>query len=164
MNGCISYSVLGYNFEHDKQLAFGSLFTLDFYTVPTRPKKDETAVYGWSCWLNPSSFSYWFTDKLISTQFFSHSIYFTNVLLPEPKEEVVSWLMYLDSNSSPRWGRWVDWSTFNPNPREGRLADFLISTLNPTKENRRCVDWSTLTLNPTQARVQWVSRLFYIDS
>ena len=39
-------SVLGYNFEHNKQLALGWLFIIAFYTVLTSPNKDETAVYG----------------------------------------------------------------------------------------------------------------------
>ena len=39
-------SVLGYNFGHNKQLAFGWLFIISFYTVLTSPNKDETAVYG----------------------------------------------------------------------------------------------------------------------
>ena len=39
-------SVLGYNIEHNKQLAFGWLFIIALYIVLTSPNKDETAVYG----------------------------------------------------------------------------------------------------------------------
>ena len=46
--------LLGYNFEHNKQLAFSWLFIQAFYTVLTSTQKDETAVYGRNCWLNPS--------------------------------------------------------------------------------------------------------------
>ena len=46
MNGCVLESVLGYNFEHNKQLAFGWLFIIALYTVLTSPNEDETAVYG----------------------------------------------------------------------------------------------------------------------
>ena len=67
VNGYVLELVLGYNFEHNKQLAFDWLFIIAPYTVMTSPKKDETAVYGWSCWLSPSSCSYRFTDKLILT-------------------------------------------------------------------------------------------------
>ena len=34
------------------------------YTVLTSPKKDETAVCSCSCWLNSSSYWYWFTSRL----------------------------------------------------------------------------------------------------
>ena len=67
VKGYVLQSVLGYNFEHDKQLAFGWLFFIAPYTVLTSPNKEETAVYGRSCWLSPSSCSHWFTDELIST-------------------------------------------------------------------------------------------------
>ena len=43
MNRYVLESVLGYNFEHNKQLAFGWLFIIAFYTVLTSPNKDETA-------------------------------------------------------------------------------------------------------------------------
>ena len=46
VNGYVLESVLGYNFEHNKQLAFDWLFIIAFYTVLTSPNKDETAVYG----------------------------------------------------------------------------------------------------------------------
>ena len=46
VNGYVLESVLGYNFEHNKQLAFSWLFIIAFYTVLTSPNKDETAVYG----------------------------------------------------------------------------------------------------------------------
>ena len=46
VNGYVLELVLGYNFEHNKQLAFGWLFIIAFYTVLTNPNKDETAVYG----------------------------------------------------------------------------------------------------------------------
>ena len=54
VNGYVLESVLGYNFKHNKQLAFGSLFIIAPYT-PTHLHrtdeshkliKDETAVYG----------------------------------------------------------------------------------------------------------------------
>ena len=38
-------SVLGHNFEHNKQLTFGWLFIIALYTVLTSPNQDETAVY-----------------------------------------------------------------------------------------------------------------------
>ena len=60
-------TLLGYSFEYDKQLAFSWLFIHALNTVLASPKKDETAVCGWSFWLNPNSYSDWFTDKLIST-------------------------------------------------------------------------------------------------
>ena len=46
MNGYVLESVLGHNFEHNKQLAFGWLFIIAFYTLLTSPNKVETAVYG----------------------------------------------------------------------------------------------------------------------
>ena len=46
VNGYVLESVLSYNFEHNKQLAFGWLFITALYTVLTSPNKDETAVYG----------------------------------------------------------------------------------------------------------------------
>ena len=48
VNGYVLESVLGYNFEHNKQLAFefGWLFITVLYTVLTSPNKDETPVYG----------------------------------------------------------------------------------------------------------------------
>ena len=39
-------SILGYNFEHNKQLAFAWLFIIALYNVLTSPKKDKTATYG----------------------------------------------------------------------------------------------------------------------
>ena len=36
---------IGLQVEHNKQLAFGWLFIIAFYTVLTSPNKDETAVY-----------------------------------------------------------------------------------------------------------------------
>ena len=46
VNGYVLETVLVYNFEHNKQLAFGWLFIIALYTVLTSPNKDETAVYG----------------------------------------------------------------------------------------------------------------------
>ena len=54
-------SLLDYIFEHNKQLLFGS----SFLRRSDESQKDETAVYGWSCWLNPSFYMNWFTEKLI---------------------------------------------------------------------------------------------------
>ena len=45
VNGYVLESVFGYNFEHNKQLAFGCLFIIALYTVLTSTNKDETAVY-----------------------------------------------------------------------------------------------------------------------
>ena len=80
VNGYILESVLGYNFEHNRNnyslAGFLLLLATPYWRVPKRTKQLSTV---WSCWLSPSSYSYRFTDKLISTYFTSHSFYFTQV-------------------------------------------------------------------------------------
>ena len=70
----LNLSVIGYVFGVGIGLQLWARYTTSlwlpvhysFYTVLTSPKKDKTAVYRWSCWFIPTSYLYWFNDKLIS--------------------------------------------------------------------------------------------------
>ena len=110
VNGYDVFKSVLSSFDHDGQLALGNdiLFSAR-YTELTSTKKDRTSVCGCCYWLFPSSYSYWFTDKLIFTCYIS---YLFNIpdkysdVFPDACKKIhqINWMYTLISDNF-RWGK-----------------------------------------------------------